>query len=157
MIFNTSICLSVIQFSNSWCFKIRCDKNRINIVRVFGHMRTAKAQISMRIRSQNQNILHNVWMESKGPDDNLSMRVMIWICAFCAGSKAVFLLVRPINCRICLEDTFFMIQLHLCYFLHVVLPSKHVYMGPIWAESGHLSHSGPAWAPYRLFAHIRPI
>ena len=33
----------------------------------------------------------------------------------------------------------------------VVQPSKHVYMGPIWAESGHLSHSGPAWAPYRLF------
>ena len=41
------------------------------------------------------------------------------------------------------------------------LPSKHVYMGPIWAESGHLSHSGPAWAPYRLFCpyktYIGPI
>ena len=40
-------------------------------------------------------------------------------------------------------------------------PSKHVYMGPIWAESGHLSHSGPAWAPYRLFCpyktYIGPI
>ena len=39
--------------------------------------------------------------------------------------------------------------------------SKHVYMGPIWAESGHLSHSGPAWAPYRLFCpyktYIGPI
>ena len=34
-------------------------------------------------------------------------------------------------------------------------------MGPIWAESGHLSHSGPAWAPYRLFCpyktYIGPI
>ena len=41
------------------------------------------------------------------------------------------------------------------------IPSKHVYMGPIWAESGHLSHSGPAWAPYRLFCpyktYIGPI
>ena len=40
-------------------------------------------------------------------------------------------------------------------------PSKHVYMGPIWAESGHLSHSGHAWAPYRLFCpyktYIGPI
>ena len=40
-------------------------------------------------------------------------------------------------------------------------PSKHVYMGPIWAESGHLSHSGPAWAPYMLFCpyktYIGPI
>ena len=34
-------------------------------------------------------------------------------------------------------------------------------MGPIWAESGHLSHSGPIWAPYRRFCpyktHIGPI
>ena len=40
-------------------------------------------------------------------------------------------------------------------------PSKHVYVGPIWAESGHLSHSSPTWAPYRLFCpyktHIGPI
>ena len=34
-------------------------------------------------------------------------------------------------------------------------PSKHVYMGPIWAESGHLSHSGLTEAPYRLFLHIK--
>ena len=24
------------------------------------------------------------------------------------------------------------------------IPANHVYMGPIWAESGHLSHLGPA-------------
>ena len=40
-------------------------------------------------------------------------------------------------------------------------PSKHVYVGPIWAESGRLSHSSPIWAPYRLFCpyktHICPI
>ena len=45
--------------------------------------------------------------------------------------------------------------------LQKLLPSKHVYVGPIWAESGHLSHSSPTWAPYRLFypykTHICPI
>ena len=54
--------------------------------RVFGHMRAAKAQISLRIRAawsgpslsaNNHWILENVWMESKGPDDTLRMRRMI--------------------------------------------------------------------------------
>ena len=40
-------------------------------------------------------------------------------------------------------------------------PSKHVYMGSIWAESGYLSHWDPTWAPYRVFCpnktHIGPI
>ena len=40
---------------------------------------------------------------------------------------------------------------------HTDPPSKHVYMGPIWAESGHLSHSGPAWAPYRLFCPYKTL
>ena len=51
---------------------------------------------------------------------------------------------------------------HACHKIpKIEQPSKHVYMGPIWAESGHLSHSGPAWALYRLFCpyktYIGPI
>ena len=43
--------------------------------------------------------------------------------------------------------------------LGLLFPSKHVYMGPIWAESGHLSNS--TWAPTLTFypykTHIGPI
>ena len=44
------------------------------------------------VRYRNHWILKNVhvWMQSKGPDDTLSMCGMIWICAFCACSKALF-------------------------------------------------------------------
>ena len=42
------------------------------------------------VRFQNHWILQNVWMESKDPDDTLCMHRMIWICAFCACSKAFF-------------------------------------------------------------------
>ena len=56
--------------------------------RVFVHMRTAMAQISLRmliraftVRSQNHWILQNVWMMSKGSDDTLRMRKIILICA----------------------------------------------------------------------------
>ena len=35
-------------------------------------------------------------MESKGPDNTLRMRRMIWTCAFCACSKALFRLTKPI-------------------------------------------------------------
>ena len=38
--------------------------------------------------------LQNVWIESKGPDDTLHMHRMIWICAFCTCSKALFRLIR---------------------------------------------------------------
>ena len=38
---------------------------------------------------QNYWILQKVWMESKGPDDILYMRRMIWICAFCQNSGRV--------------------------------------------------------------------
>ena len=41
-------------------------------------------------------ILQNVWMESKGTDDTLHMRRMIWICMFFACSKAHFYLMQPI-------------------------------------------------------------
>ena len=68
--------------------------------RIFRHRRTAKVQISLRIhavwsrvftlRSQNCWVLQNVWMESKGPDDSLRMRRMIWICAACALFKCTF-------------------------------------------------------------------
>ena len=42
-------------------------------------------------------IQQKVWMESKGPDDTLRMRKMIWICAFCAPSRHTTLKWRRIN------------------------------------------------------------
>ena len=46
------------------------------------------------VRQQNHWTLQNVWIESKSPDDTLHMRRMIWICAFCVCSKALFRLTR---------------------------------------------------------------
>ena len=65
---------------------------------------TANAQISLRIRaiwsgpSLSANRItgyNNVWMESKGLDDTLRMRKMIWIWTFCACSNTLFRLQRP--------------------------------------------------------------
>ena len=66
---------------------------------IFGNMRRAKAQISLRIRavwsghslSANRIIRYYrmyEWRESKGLD--YLLRRMIWICVFCASSKAPF-------------------------------------------------------------------
>ena len=74
--------------------------------RVFGHMRTAKAKINLRIHAFWSGpslsayifrIPQNVWMESKGPDDTLNMCRMICICAWCACSKAPFRMIRSIR------------------------------------------------------------
>ena len=46
------------------------------------------------VRLQNHWTLQYVWMESKGADCTLRMRRMIWICVFCACSKACFRLTR---------------------------------------------------------------
>ena len=42
-------------------------------------------------------LLQNVWMESKGPDDTMRMRKMIWICTLCTYSKDAFTLRGPNN------------------------------------------------------------
>ena len=77
--------------------------------RVFGHMRTAKAQISLRIRavwsgpslSANRIIGYYEMYEwrAKAPDDISACARWSWICAFCACSKTHFCLVRPVLCN----------------------------------------------------------
>ena len=48
------------------------------------------AQSDQGIRCQNYWILQNVQMDSKGPDETLRMRMMMWIRTFRARSKALF-------------------------------------------------------------------
>ena len=44
---------------------------------------------------QNPSLLHNVWMESKGPNEIVCMHRMIWICTFPPCLKPLFHLKWP--------------------------------------------------------------
>ena len=74
--------------------------------RVFGYMRQrrprsacASAQSDQGLQCPLTELLDTA--ESKGPDDTLRLRRMIWIFAFGACSKAVFSLMQSISCLIC--------------------------------------------------------
>ena len=78
--------------------------------RVFGHKQIMKAQIRphprslirvFAVRKQNHWILQKVSMASKCPDETLRMCRMMWICTFCAYSKALFRLTQHMPHQVC--------------------------------------------------------
>ena len=99
---------------------------------VFGHMRTAKAQITLRVRA--------VWSRlplsanrligyyRKVQTQVVPMRRMTWICAFCACSKACF---SPDAAHLRELDAF-------CYFFCICFKWRHLLCPHVLKKGLHL-------------------
>ena len=91
-----------------WYFAPAQDKLILRVLRVRRHFFASQGLHS----PQNYLILQNVWLESKGPDNTLRMRSIIWICVFCEGIFAwrslydsvtveYFVIIATVNIRLC--------------------------------------------------------